>query len=193
MRSSGGHACACLSCLCHSSPLVDVANTRRNDHSSVINPTFGAAQTIADVSDNYFRLETCANLRSSLSPAVFAAIGGCSTIGGQDSYLGWDSPGVGKTSLLLFIDGILYWGLLVFLEWARIRKGKISSSGSNDADEDSDVSAERDRIISHVSGQPPSDDVVSVLGMTKTFKKAKSSAVDGLTFGVAKGWPLFLC
>ncbi|XP_065840591.1 phospholipid-transporting ATPase ABCA1-like [Oscarella lobularis] len=96
-------------------------------------------------------------------------------------------PGIGVPVLYLFFEGIVYF-LLVFLVQYRFFipiQDDRALAESTPIDEDADVAAEREAVMS-----PDFDDTSSIVvakNLTKQYRKAAQPAVDHLTFSIPRG------
>eukprot|EP00038_Savillea_parva_P020504 m.31532 g.31532 ORF g.31532 m.31532 type:complete len:1880 (-) comp4810_c0_seq1:140-5779(-) len=161
-------------------PLLNDGRYRKNGvlddciNAFMINPAYAATQGIINTYQNYRFLDFC-NGRESF----------CNEFGyePQSDYFSLDGLGVGVSCLALFIEGIFFIMLLLFLEWLDTR-GRRAGAQQVDAtipDEDEDVWEERSRV----SEGHAKDEAVVVENLTKLF--GTKAAVNKVTFGIPHG------
>ena len=114
------------------------------------------------------------------------------------SYLEWDTPGTGKYLFSMFMSGVLFFVLLLAIEyraWARFCSGQRALRQPQPLS--ADVAAETRRVQAEMApGAPLGTDVLVVSELRKQFSRGTGcggsftkTAVDGLSFGV----PHFEC
>ena len=113
------------------------------------------------------------------------------------SYYSWGSPGVGRQLTFLIVQGFVYLGIVLFVEynplwlvWFRLRQ-KIQQTSAiytnrritpSDREEDCDVYNEKQRILS-----TPLSNISDPLILFDLYKRyGKLVAVDHLTLGISK-------
>ncbi|CAL1280707.1 unnamed protein product [Larinioides sclopetarius] len=126
----------------------------------------------------------------------------CKDICGDDCHkiiypIRWDKNSSGQDMLFLFIDGIIYFGLVLFMEtramatllqivklrFQKMRKSIVGQIVQENIVEDSDVLEEEERIRNLLATHPGSNgEALVVSDLTKVFKNFY--AVNHLTFGI---------
>ena len=152
------------------------------------NPVYTISMVFYDMYQNNLFLELCVG-----DKAEYCATQGYSPQTNAIAMEDYKVGGIGKHLLALFLTGLIYFSLLMLVEYFSLSKlfklccGSGSSvdaqqSVAGDADEDDDVAAERTAVQSNANA---SDQLVMVNGIKKNFGSKK--AVQGLSFNIGKG------
>lgn len=102
----------------------------------------------------------------------------------QWNYLAWETPGIGRYLIFMALEGFLFFGIVLFIEYGVLRRlmcrrntsqassGTVNPTESRLSDVsvgvnmDTDVADERDRVLN----QGDTGDVLLMKGVTKVFK-----------------------
>ena len=132
----------------------------------MINPVYAFAKAVYTMMNNKAQLELVAQIEA--EGFTLEALG--IEIDYQRNYFAFGKGGIGNHTVFLAAGGIVYWIVLLLIEWSSRRQGTKSAPENTDFAGDDDVEGERHRIKTGSS-----TDVVVVKGISKKFG-------GGLTF-----------
>ncbi|XP_046856235.1 phospholipid-transporting ATPase ABCA3-like [Xenia sp. Carnegie-2017] len=155
-------------------------------------PNFCLGQSFSNIFENYNRIRLYNMCMEKHAPVMCmpqkARI--------QTNYLAFENPGIGRFLLVLPLEGIFFMLIILFIDFNAIRSLRSSirsvyvdpfdSSHPNGDTEDSDVMAEKRRVLN----DEVNEDVVVVKDLTKIFKvpgRRRFAAVDHISLGIPLG------
>ena len=163
--------------------LLDVANALK--WAFLVLPNYCLGQGLTDIFNNYNALDffnkavdMC--LHSKLHPTKaeckkFIREYGGNQLEFQENYLSWDNPGIGRYLVFLALEGIVFYSLLLLIEYGvfnrltGIFRRSFSTVGLRSEEslvaEDDDVLEEKRRVMSSEN----MDDVLAIKELTKVF------------------------
>ena len=166
--------------------LLDVANALK--WAFLVLPNYCLGQGLTDIFNNYNALDffnkaldMCLHTKSSLFHPTKAECEklireyGGSQLEFQENYLSWDNPGIGRYLVFLALEGIVFYSLLLLIEYGvfnrltGIFRRSFSTVGLRSEEslvaEDDDVLEEKRRVMSSEN----MDDVLAIKELTKVF------------------------
>ncbi|XP_046858898.1 phospholipid-transporting ATPase ABCA3-like [Xenia sp. Carnegie-2017] len=147
-------------------------------------PTYSFSSSFLEINLNYGFKKQCTE---STQAATSCKMKGVKY---ADHTLNWESHGVGKHCLYLFLESIVYFILCLLLQvkffLSSRRQDKLTNVNSDGTPEDSDVEAEKIRINS-LPEERLKQEAIVLKNLTKVYPGAVRTAVDDLCLGVTKG------
>eukprot|EP00048_Salpingoeca_helianthica_P013325 m.199375 g.199375 ORF g.199375 m.199375 type:complete len:1762 (-) comp15490_c4_seq21:19-5304(-) len=174
-------------------------------------PNFAFGQGISDIYSNADNLETARAVCTKYAPGVDFDMQTCcdyvarepkfakQNIVCQTNYLSLDSPGIGRSLLVMSLEGLGFFVLVLLIEYhvfssfvaAITKRFQPAASADDDyEEEDEDVRAERERVSAR---RGTNDNVLVVDGLKKTYSTGTlgcgptKAAVRGISVGVPHG------
>ena len=166
--------------------LLDVANALK--WAFLVLPNYCLGQGLSDIFDNYNALDffnkaldRCLHTNfpffhptKAECEKLIREYGG-SQLEFQENYLSWDNPGIGRYLVFLALEGIVFYSLLLLIEYGvfnrltGIFRRSFSTVGLRSEEslvaEDDDVLEEKRRVMSSEN----MDDVLAIKELTKVF------------------------
>ena len=135
-------------------------------------PNFCLGQSFSNIYENYNRIRLYNMCIEKYAPVMCMS----QKARIQTNYLAFENPGIGRFLLVLPLEGIFFMLIILFIDFNAIRSLRSSitsvyvdpfdSMHPNDETEDSDVMAEKRRVLN----DEVNEDVLLVKDLTKIFK-----------------------
>ncbi|XP_046855006.1 phospholipid-transporting ATPase ABCA3-like isoform X2 [Xenia sp. Carnegie-2017] len=155
-------------------------------------PSFCLGKSFSNIFENYNRIRLYSMCMEKHAPVMCMPLKART----QTNYLAFENPGIGRFLLVLPLEGIFFMLIILFIDFNAIRSLRSSfrsvyvdpfdSLHPNDETEDSDVMAEKRRVLN----DEVNEDVLLVKDLTKIFKvpgRRTFAAVDHISLGIPLG------
>ncbi|KAK3590752.1 hypothetical protein CHS0354_030992 [Potamilus streckersoni] len=154
-------------------------------------PLYNVGEAIKNIHVNYVYREYCA--QKSYESVCQDSCKGIACFKYQDSYLAWESPGIGRLLLFMFLQGFFYFSLVFLFEYGmnlrltcHVRNSIPTRAGyqivSNHDAIDNDVEAEKDRINETPISSLLQTDSLVIKNLTKYYGNFR--AVNNISVGI---------
>ncbi|KAJ8301076.1 hypothetical protein KUTeg_020063 [Tegillarca granosa] len=171
---------------------------------TILIPHHGLGSSLQDMYANYNNKKLCVESNYTLLCAVnnkMPCCSGCTSgcISFSDDYLRWEYPGCGKFVLFMIIQGLIYFAIIMFIEYRVIyrcfyaisqkfcQRAPADNGQASVIAEDGDVAKERERINNTSIETLMATDSLIIKNLTKNYGLvANFSAVDNISIGVPK-------
>lgn len=148
-------------------------------------PTYTLAYSLIDMNANYGTRKICTQSEASRQ---FCAQ---ENVSYTENALDWDRPGIGQNALYMFLEGLIFFILILLIEvkfflGGRLKKSNGTSQSQQRSNEDDDIRSERSRI-NEMSPEAIQKQSVVLKDLTKVYGGTNVTAVDHLCLGIPRG------
>ncbi|XP_067040088.1 phospholipid-transporting ATPase ABCA3-like [Acropora muricata] len=148
-------------------------------------PTYTLAYSLIDLNTNYATRKLCTE--SAVAQEACAQ----QNINYTANALDWERPGIGQMALYMFLEGLLLFSLVLFIEVkfflsGLLKKSDGTSQSQKRAQEDEDVQNQR-ACINEMTPEAIQKQSVVLKDLTKVYGGTNVTAVDHLCLGIPRG------
>lgn len=148
-------------------------------------PTYTLAYSLIDQNTNYATRKLCTE------SAIVQAKCAQDNITYTANALDWERPGIGQMALYMFLEGLLLFSLVLFIEvkfflGGFLKKSDGTSQSQKRAQEDEDVQNQR-ACINEMTPEAIQKQSVVLKDLTKVYGGTNVTAVDHLCLGIPRG------